>query len=72
MPKSIEARYGSKVITIDQALALRGSSPSSGLQFFCVQCGKPVRPHKEGGGAAGHFEHLARNRQCTLSHVWNA
>jgi hypothetical protein len=37
-------------------------------RFVCIECGKSVRPHKEGGNAAAHFEHLNRNADCPLSH----
>jgi 5-methylcytosine-specific restriction enzyme A len=69
MAKSTTARYETKIITIDEALALRGRAPSNGLIFHCIQCGERVRPHKEGGGASAHFEHLARNKLCSLSDI---
>ena len=72
MAKSTQARFGSDIVGIARALEMRGgtkNSPSS-LKFTCLECGRPVRPHKEGGGAAAHFEHLARNPQCGLSHVF--
>lgn len=51
-------------ITVAQALELR----DSGIQFLCSECNQPVRPHKAGGDIMeAHFEHLARNHDCSLS-----
>ncbi|WP_423193710.1 DUF3883 domain-containing protein [Cupriavidus sp. H18C2] len=36
--------------------------------FTCTECARPVRPHKGGGHTPAHFEHLHRNRNCSLSH----
>jgi hypothetical protein len=36
-------------------------------RFLCVECGHRVRPHKAGGGAAAHIEHLKLNAACSLS-----
>lgn len=33
----------------------------------CVECGELVDPHSEGDGSPAHFEHRARNPQCSLS-----
>jgi len=36
--------------------------------FTCTECARPVRPHQGGGRTPAHFEHLRRNRNCSLSH----
>ena len=58
-------------ITIEEALGIRASrSPELReqiTQMVCVECGKPVRPHKQGGKTAAHFEHSERNAACRLS-----
>jgi competence CoiA-like predicted nuclease len=70
MPKSITARFGSRVVTVQEALEIRGTEKrtKSQAEFFCEECDKPVRPHKAGGDFAEHFEHLAHNPQCSRSH----
>ena len=45
--------------------ASRNGKPSP--DFKCIHCHKAVRPHREGGHAAAHFEHLRRNPDCPLS-----
>ena len=69
MPKSTTARYGSEVISVEKAIEMREGPASAWgpVTFSCVVCERPVRPHKAGGGAAAHFEHLAQNPQCALS-----
>lgn len=51
-----------RTVTIDGALD-QGSG-----DYLCPECEKPVRPHRAGGHTAAHFEHLERNRNCSLSH----
>lgn len=66
MPKAIKAYAGKHEIEIERALEMKaaGYRPA----FRCTECGEAVRPHKTGTtGQAAHFEHLARNPQCTLS-----
>jgi hypothetical protein len=59
---------GWKVITVDDALAMRGRGRWDGGR--CVECHEPVRLHKEGTtGQAAHFEHLSRNAKCSRSDV---
>jgi 5-methylcytosine-specific restriction protein A len=57
------------VITIDEAVSIKDENQN--LQpdaFSCTECGLPVRPHRSGGNASAHFEHLSRNAECSLSH----
>jgi 5-methylcytosine-specific restriction enzyme A len=70
MPLSIEALYGKEKIGIVKALEIRNAAKAGkgNYAFRCIQCDKPVRPHKEGGSASAHFEHLERNSLCSLSH----
>ena len=63
------AHHGQQ-IDIHEALQLRDQAKQSHASypdFRCVECGKPVRPHKEGGHAGAHFEHRSRNPNCRLS-----
>ncbi len=70
MPKMEEC-----LIHVDLANALRevvdkmSLKPAEGfIGLSCPECRKPVKPMKAGTtGAAAHFEHLARNPQCSLS-----
>jgi 5-methylcytosine-specific restriction protein A len=71
MAKSIRARLASgEVVSIKKALEMRGAGKrrKSQADFFCEECDEPVRPHRAGGDLAEHFEHLAHNPQCSLSH----
>jgi len=36
--------------------------------FLCVNCGEKVKPHSDGGHTSAHFQHIARNPGCPLSH----
>ena len=57
-------------INVDEALRLRDQARWSGNSdpdFRCTGCEEPVRPHKAGGHAEAHFEHLSRNPDCHLS-----
>ena len=65
------------VIGIDVANALRDfvdqlhlKVPNGDLGLRCIKCGKPVKPHASKGKSA-HFEHLRRNKKCSLSDVPN-
>ena len=70
MPKMEEC-----LIHVDLANALREVVDKMSLRaaegfigLSCPECHKPVKPMKAGTtGAAAHFEHLARNPQCSLS-----
>ena len=62
------------LIDVDTANALRLLVDKLGLKvpkgkmaFLCPDCGKPVKPHDAGGDHAAHFEHLRRNKKCSLS-----
>lgn len=71
MPRAITCTLTPSELTIEQALAIRdeGSKHLTDLlaQLVCIECGKPVRPHKKGPSVAAHFEHLERNPNCKLS-----
>lgn len=54
-------------IDIDEALRLRNQAGRKSPDFRCEECGERVSPHKEGGGSIAHFEHLSKNRACSLS-----
>lgn len=58
-----------KPIDIDEAIDLRERDRSTAHGFRCTECNQAVRPHKAGGHAAAHFEHLERNPNCSQSHV---
>lgn len=61
--------YGGKNISVEDAIALRDTNPNlADATFKCVECGEYVRPHRGGGKARAHFEHLDRNPNCSLSH----
>ena len=71
MPLATICRLGSQEIEVEQATQLRDQAKrqrQERLDFKCIHCGHPVRPHKGGGHAAAHFEHLERNENCPLSH----
>ena len=71
MPKSTTARFGSRVVTIQEALEITcGTEKRTEVtgRFFVRRGDKPVRAHREGGDFAAHFEHLAHNPQCSRSH----
>ncbi|WP_233886397.1 DUF3883 domain-containing protein [Paraburkholderia flagellata] len=63
--------YDQREITIEEAIRLRQTARANELPtltFACTECGRPVRPHQGGGHTPAHFEHLRRNRNCSLSH----
>ncbi|MDR5858375.1 hypothetical protein FZZ93_00260 [Halomonas eurihalina] len=75
MPTVTECLYRNQKISVDRALELElelkrsdGGNRWSHLNFSCIECGEPVRPHRGGGHASAHFEHLDRNPDCSLSH----
>lgn len=71
MPKATDCKLGKKSIDVEEAIDLRRDTRKKGSprpDFRCLSCSKPVRPHKAGDGNPAHFEHLARNRNCPLSH----
>jgi hypothetical protein len=70
MARASECMMDGEVISVEKALTIRDATPSArrkSLGFECMECGKPIRPHKAGGNGAAHFEHLERNPQCQLS-----
>lgn len=70
MARANECNFTEKVISVENALEIRDATTAGKrklLGFECMECGQPVRPHKAGGRAAAHFEHLSRNPQCNLS-----
>lgn len=54
-------------VDINAAIDMKDSGQSP--DFRCNECREPVRPHRSGGHAAAHFEHLERNAACSQSHV---
>ena len=67
MPKS---KITECLIDIDMAAAIRDAIQATGLKakrgdigFRCPECSKPVKV------VGNHFEHLDRNRNCSLSHI---
>jgi hypothetical protein len=69
MPKATTCLLNNETIGIEDALNLRDEAKRGGqrLDFRCVSCRKCVRPHRDGGQAAAHFEYLERNAACPLS-----
>ena len=70
MPRSTTCRLNERQIHIAKAIDLRDSARKRRVEipdFRYIECNKPVRPHKEGGYAAAHFEHMNRNPDCSLS-----
>jgi 5-methylcytosine-specific restriction protein A len=73
MTTAVACLYKGKVISVAEALQIKGQS-TSGLPpgiFLCSECQKPVKPHRSGGHADAHFEHLKRNPECSLSHPYS-
>jgi hypothetical protein len=71
MATSTTCIYEGEEITIEQALNIRGNQKLPEGTFECTECFLPVRPHNEGGHTPAHFEHCARNANCSLSHPFN-
>lgn len=72
MTRMLTAKTGGKTIGIQDALMERDHARQRKVErpeFRCVECGELVRAHKAGGHASAHFEHLARNKACSLSDV---
>jgi hypothetical protein len=72
MPKMTNCNLNGKSVTVNEALRLRDDARSGKIanpNFVCDECHQPVRPHKTGGHASAHFEHLERNPQCSQSDV---
>lgn len=72
MPKATRCLHDGRECGVAEALRLRDAARRQRQDpptFTCVDCGEPVRPHKEGrNGQAAHFEHHDRNKGCDLSH----
>jgi hypothetical protein len=68
MPKATTCILEGREIDIGEALRLRDEQGgTTDLDFRCGECDKPVRPHRAGGAAAAHFEHLSKNPSCGRS-----
>jgi ribosomal protein L32 len=70
MARSTTCYFGSgegrRLVHIKEALALR--SPKLPFRGECPECGETVRPHQAAkSGMSAHFEHLRRNKNCSLS-----
>jgi hypothetical protein len=65
------------VISVEFALALRNLDRALIKNFRCPECDQPVEPHESGTGPdevfhPAHFEHVAKNTKCSLSHRYQA
>lgn len=69
MAKMTVCILNNKSIDIKEAIDIKDSGSKVAADFRCTECNKPVRPHRAGGHAAAHFEHLERNPNCSQSHV---
>jgi hypothetical protein len=69
MPRATSCKLSGIEIGVEEALGKRqdGLRGRDVPNFRCVHCGEAVRPHRDGGNAAAHFEHLRRNAACPLS-----
>jgi hypothetical protein len=70
MARSTSCFFEDKEINVEHAIDIRDRTPirqRKTLDFKCIECGKKVRPHRAGGNATAHFEHLERNPKCKLS-----
>lgn len=71
MPTATKCKLEQREINVREAIQLREIARSDDRPipaFICTECGRPVRPHRGGGHTPPHFEHLRRNKNCTLSH----
>lgn len=71
MPKATMCRLLRREVSVEEAVELRDEAKrleQPSLDFRCIDCRQPVRPHRSGGHAAAHFEHLERNENCALGH----
>ena len=70
MARATTCLFEDREIDVAEALQLRdGGGSNVALDFRSGECGKPVRPHRAGGTAAAHFEHLIVNSGCSRSHA---
>lgn len=58
-----------RTISVEEAINIKDTGSIAAPDFRCTECNQPVRPHRSGGHAAAHFEHLERNPACSQSHV---
>jgi len=68
MPMMTSCTLNGKALDIDAAIDMKDSAGGN-PDFRCNECNQPVRPHRSGGHASAHFEHLERNPDCSQSHV---
>ena len=71
MPKMTYARSSGKRVSIEAALEQRELAKKSKTlmpKYLCLECGNLVRPHKAGPNNPAYYEHLNRNKECSLSH----
>lgn len=68
MAKMTTCILNNQPLDIDQAIDIKDSGRIPSPNFRCTECGQSVRPHKAGGNASAHFEHIERNPDCSLSH----
>lgn len=62
-----QALFENRVIDANEGVDLKtqhGTNPD----FKCTECNQAVRVHRAGGKHPAHFEHLERNRHCSLVH----
>ncbi len=70
MPRATTCLLNGTEIGVEDALDYKENASWSGKPapyFKCIYCHEAVRPHRAGGHAAAHFEHLRRNPSCPLS-----
>jgi hypothetical protein len=70
MPRATNCLLSTHTISVEQALRMRDDPQRNRkvlLDFRCVACELPVRPHKDSKRSAAHFEHHRRNAGCLLS-----
>lgn len=68
MPAMTECILNGRTIDVLEAIDIRDTEGRAASDFRCTECKEPVRPHRAGGNAAAHFEHLERNPDCSQSH----
>lgn len=70
MARATSCILNGQTIDIAEALRLREQALATGQPypaFECEECGKPVKPHREGGHGGAHMEHRSRNASCSRS-----
>jgi len=70
MPRATKCRIDGQIVDVLTAIALREQATTRRDQhpdFRCQECGRAVRPHREGAtGQQAHFEHIRGNPDCRL------